>query len=33
MFGDDMLENDRDLFQENLDSLFYGKFRRLWNKG
>ena len=28
-FGDDMLGNGRDLFQANLDSLFYGKFRGL----
>ena len=26
------LENGRDLFQANLDSLFYGKFGGLWTK-
>ena len=28
-FVDDMLGNGRELFQANLDSLFYGKFRGL----
>ena len=26
------LENGRDLFQANLDSLFYDKFHGLWTK-
>ena len=31
-FVDDMPGNGRELFQANLDSLFYGKFRGLWTK-